>query len=77
MTKEGLKPWCHWQVKCSDLGGFACMASSSSGHVFECTFKEDGEFVENGELNHRPWRSPIHPTGGGVCQDYRRPEDEF
>jgi len=74
MTQEGLKEWCHWQVPSSDCDGFACMASSASGHVFECTYDEDGEFVDRGMLNGKPWRSPIHPVGGGACEDYEEVE---
>lgn len=77
MTMNRLGKWCYWQTECSDFDGFACMASSASGHVFVCTFKEDGEFFERGTLNNRPWRSPIHPTGGGLCEDFRSPEDEI
>lgn len=71
MTQEGRKPWCFWQSECSDYDGFACMASSSAGHVFECTFDEHGEFIDSGIINGEPWLRPIHPTGGGACEDCR------
>ena len=51
------------------------MASSASGHVFECTFDPNGVFIERGVINGKKWISPVHPTGGGLCEDYREVED--
>jgi hypothetical protein len=77
MTKPNLKPWCEWQVPCCDFDGFACMASSASGHVFECTFRKDGKWLkQKGTVNGRHRNKPIHPTGGGVCEDWQPPEKE-
>jgi hypothetical protein len=74
MTKKKAVQWCYWQSKCSDFDGFACMASSASGHVFECSFCKDGQWVDRGMLNGKKRRSPIHPEGGGVCEDYMETE---
>jgi hypothetical protein len=76
MTKENSVPWCFWQTRCADVEGFVCMGSSASGFVFECTFCKDGPWVDRGVLNGKQRRSPIHPEGGGVCEDYMEIEDD-
>ena len=82
MTKEGLVPWCEWQVEACDIEGFACMASSASGHVFECTYKKDGYWLDCG----KDWQGnkilkPQHPSQKpgeycGICEDYKPYKEE-
>lgn len=69
MTLKSQNKWCKWQTECIDYNKFACMASSASGFVFECTYNENGKFVEYG-LADTKRRKPIHPVGGGICEDY-------
>jgi len=73
MTEKNALAWCYWQSTCPDFKGFACMASSASGHVFECSFNKDGDFIDRGMLNGKPRRSPVHPNGG-VCEDFCDPD---
>lgn len=76
MTQPGLKPWCSWMIKCCDFEGFACMAHAASARVFECTFSKDGPWCERGKSwNGMDIRKPIHPIGGGVCEDYESMEE--
>ena len=64
-------------MECLDYDGFVCMASSASGHVFECTYKKDGHWVDAGTPN----RKPQHPGSErgryeGICEDYKDLEEE-
>ena len=66
MTRPGTPCWCYYQVECTDYEGYACMANAVEGHVFECSFDKDGEYTRG---------QPIHPTGGGVCEDFKVTEE--
>jgi hypothetical protein len=78
MTKPGLVPWCEWQVPASDCEGFACMASSASGHVFECTYREDGHWILDAKGKRKKPQHPSQKPGRyeGICEDYKPPEKE-
>ena len=76
MTQPNLKPWCYWMIECCDYEGFACMAHSAEGRVFECTFSKEGPWCDRGKgWDGRDYQKPIHPEGGGVCEDYESMEE--